>query len=134
MAAEEARRAVEAFRAGNCVPDPTAGGFQPVDLSGPLHFAGRHWSLALSPETGAIIGLEPRAAGSRHHGLQAGRRGGPRDAAASLDSEVTSFASPDFPLAEIMYTMYSGERPWCLRRSVSSPPWLVTLGRVARCS
>ncbi len=109
---------VEAVRAGNHAPDPSARGLQAADLSGPLRFAGRHWALELSPDTGAIVNLEPRAAGSPHRGLRAGRREGPDGASAALKAETSSLASPAFPLAEVLYTMHSGEHlrnPRCRR-------------------
>lgn len=97
---------VEGVRAGNSAPDPFAAGLQAADLSRPLRFAGRHWELALSPETGAIIGMQPAAAASS----QAGRRAGPGDATADPDADIASLASPAFPLAEVMYSTYSSER------------------------
>ncbi|KAL4420038.1 hypothetical protein ABPG77_001288 [Micractinium sp. CCAP 211/92] len=106
-AEEEGRQVVEAVRAGNHAPDPSARGLQAADLSGPLRFASRHWTLELSPDTGAIVGLEPRAAGSPHRGLRTGRRAGPDGASAALKAETSSLASPAFPLAEVLYTMHS---------------------------
>ncbi|KAL4430828.1 hypothetical protein ABPG75_006084 [Micractinium tetrahymenae] len=112
-AADEARQVVNAVRAGNRVPEPSATGFQAADLAQPLRFAGHHWAVTLSPETGAIVGLEPQAADpgpGQQQGRQGGRKAGPDDAAALVGLPAGgSLASPAFPLAEVVYSTYSAD-------------------------